>query len=36
MAGTIEEGISLARQSIESGKALEKLTLLAQYTQENG
>jgi anthranilate phosphoribosyltransferase len=36
MAGTIEEGISLARQSIESGKALEKLTRLAQYTQENG
>jgi anthranilate phosphoribosyltransferase len=36
IAATIEEGITLARQAIESGKALEKLELLAQYTQENG
>ena len=36
VAKTIEEGISLARQAIESGKALEKLELLAQYTRENG
>ncbi len=36
VAATIEEGINLARQAIESGKALEKLELLAQYTQENG
>jgi anthranilate phosphoribosyltransferase len=36
LAKTIEEGISLARKAIESGKALEKLELLAQYTRENG
>lgn len=36
VAKTIEEGISLARQAIESGKALEKLELLSQYTRENG
>ena len=36
MVKTIEEGISLARKAIESGKALEKLELLAQYTRENG
>lgn len=36
IAATIEEGIILARQAIDSGKALEKLELLAQYTQENG
>lgn len=36
IAATIEEGITLARQSIDSGKALEKLERLAQYTQENG
>jgi anthranilate phosphoribosyltransferase len=36
MAGTIEQGIDLARQAIESGKALEKLELLAQFTSENG
>jgi anthranilate phosphoribosyltransferase len=33
---TIEEGIVLAQKAIDSGKALEKLELLAQYTQENG
>ena len=36
MANTIEEGITLARKAIESGKALEKLELLAKYTRENG
>jgi anthranilate phosphoribosyltransferase len=36
VAKTIEEGISLAREAIESGKALEKLEILAQYTRENG
>lgn len=36
IAGSIEEGITLARKAIESGKALEKLERLAQYTQENG
>jgi len=36
VAKTIEEGISLARYAIESGKALEKLELLARYTRENG
>ncbi len=36
MVHTIEEGISLARKAIESGKALEKLERLAQYTRENG
>jgi len=36
VVGTIEKGITLAREAIESGKALEKLELLAQYTQENG
>ena len=35
-APTIEKGIELARQSIESGAALEKLELLADYTRENG
>jgi len=35
-APTIEKGIELARTSIESGAALEKLEQLAQYTQENG
>ena len=36
LATTIQEGIDLARNAIDSGKALEKLELLAQYTQENG
>ncbi len=35
-APTIEKGIELARQAIESGAALEKLEQLAAYTQENG
>ncbi len=35
-APTIEAGITLARESINSGKALEKLEQLAAYTQENG
>ena len=35
-ADTIEKGIELARESIESGKAMEKLQALADYTQENG
>ena len=36
VAKTIEQGIALAQEAIDSGKALEKLELLAQYTQENG
>jgi anthranilate phosphoribosyltransferase len=36
VAKTIDEGINLARESIESGKAMKKLELLARYTQENG
>jgi anthranilate phosphoribosyltransferase len=35
-AKTLEEGLSLANDAIDSGKALEKLTLLAKFTQENG
>ncbi|MCG8687895.1 MAG: anthranilate phosphoribosyltransferase [Desulfobacterales bacterium] len=35
-APTIEKGIEIARQSIESGAAMEKLEQLAAYTQENG
>ncbi|WP_299982577.1 anthranilate phosphoribosyltransferase [Desulfobacula sp.] len=36
IADTIKNGITLAEQSIDSGKAIEKLELLAQYTRENG
>lgn len=36
IADTIKTGITLAEQSIDSGKAIEKLELLAQYTRENG
>ncbi len=36
VAETIEQGITLARKAIDSGKALEKLELLAQFTRENG
>jgi anthranilate phosphoribosyltransferase len=36
MADNIKTGIQLAEQSVDSGKALEKLEMLAQYTQENG
>jgi anthranilate phosphoribosyltransferase len=35
-APTIEKGIALARDAIESGRAMEKLEALADYTQENG
>ena len=35
-ADTIDQGLSLAREAIDSGKALDKLERLAQYTQENG
>ena len=35
MADTIKNGITLAEQSIDSGKALEKLELLSDYTREN-
>ena len=33
---TIRAGLTLAEQSIDSGKAMEKLTALAEYTQKNG
>jgi len=36
IADTIKQGISLAQTSIDSGKALEKLESLAEYTRENG
>lgn len=36
MADNITTGITLAKTAIDSGKALEKLELLAQYTRENG
>ena len=36
LAGTIKEGIALAANAIDSGKALDKLNALAQYTQEMG
>ncbi|MCP4718499.1 MAG: anthranilate phosphoribosyltransferase [Desulfobacteraceae bacterium] len=36
VAATIEQGISLAQEAIDSGKAMEKLELLARYTRENG
>ncbi len=35
-AQTVKDGIKLAEDAIDSGNALEKLELLAQYTQENG
>lgn len=35
-APTLEKGIELARKSIESGAALDKLGQLAAYTRENG
>jgi anthranilate phosphoribosyltransferase len=35
-ADDIHAGIRLAEESIDSGKAVEKLSLLAEYTQENG
>lgn len=36
MADNIKQGINLAAQSIDSGKALDKLNALVQYTQEMG
>ncbi|MCD4677263.1 MAG: anthranilate phosphoribosyltransferase [Desulfobacula sp.] len=36
IADNIKTGIVLAEQSIDSGKALEKLELLVSYTRENG
>ncbi len=36
LAETIKEGIALAANAIDSGKALDKLNALAQYTQEMG
>lgn len=36
MADSIRQGIQLAAQAIDSGKALDKMTALAQYTQEMG
>jgi anthranilate phosphoribosyltransferase len=36
MADNIKLGIKLAEQAVDSGIALEKLEMLAQYTQENG
>ncbi|MBU8848358.1 MAG: anthranilate phosphoribosyltransferase [Desulfobacterales bacterium] len=36
IADTIKNGIALAEQSIDSGKAVEKLELLSEYTRENG
>lgn len=36
MADTIKDGILLAKTAIDSGKALEKLESLAEYTRENG
>jgi anthranilate phosphoribosyltransferase len=35
-ADDIRAGICLAEQSIDSGKAAEKLALLGEYTRENG
>ena len=35
-AATIDKGIQMARESISSGAAMEKLNALAAYTQENG
>lgn len=35
-AETLKQGIALAEESIDSGKALEKLNALSAYTQENG
>jgi anthranilate phosphoribosyltransferase len=36
IAVDIRQGIAAAHQSIDTGKALEKLNALADYTQENG
>ena len=36
MAGSIKTGIALAEESIDTGKALEKLETLVRFTQENG
>jgi anthranilate phosphoribosyltransferase len=36
MVENIKQGIEMAQQSIDSGKANEKLELLSQFTQDNG
>jgi len=36
MADSIKTGIALAEESIDTGKALEKLETLVRFTQENG
>ncbi len=36
MVENIKQGIEMAQQSIDSGKAHEKLELLSQFTQDNG
>ena len=36
IADNIQQGITLAETAIDSGKAAQKLNLLATYTQENG
>jgi len=36
LADNLKHGITLAEKSIDSGQAIAKLTLLAEYTQENG
>ena len=36
LADTIKDGIAMAGQAVDNGKALEKLNALVQYTQENG
>ncbi len=36
MVDNIKQGIEMAQQSIDTGKAQEKLELLSQFTQENG
>jgi anthranilate phosphoribosyltransferase len=35
-ADTLKQGIKEAENSIDSGKAMEKLVGLAEYTQKNG
>jgi anthranilate phosphoribosyltransferase len=35
-ANNLADGVSIAAQSIDSGKAKEKLEQLAQYTRDNG
>ena len=35
-APSLKEGVRLAQEAIDSGKALEKLEALIEYTRENG